>query len=127
MPAVTEEFEPRYCVRCRRPIPLEVSDRQGACDECLAALAALAQGLSPEAMPPGPGKSPPCPNCGGLAVVREWRTNWITKAVDIAADVAGFLIRTDQHGPTLDPTEIGPARVLVYHCMQCDERWRPRR
>ncbi len=123
-----DEFEPRFCVRCRKRIPVLLSERQDACDECLVVLESLARGLAPGAMPPGPGEMPACPNCGGRSVEREWRTDWVTRAVDVAADVATFFMRFDGNGVPLDAgSEVGPAKVMRYHCLQCEERWKPKR
>jgi hypothetical protein len=125
--AWTDDFEPRFCVRCHKRIPVIVSERQDACDECLQTLEMLSRGVLPGAMPPDPGQMPACPNCGGPEVEREWRTDWVSRAVDVAAEVVGFFFAHDRYGNPIDTrSEVGPAKIMGYHCLQCDERWRPR-
>jgi hypothetical protein len=136
--APVEELDPRYCIRCRKPISREMSDRQSVCDECLAALDALASGPLPGGGHPA-GQPPPCPRCGSPDVEREWATDWVSKAVDVVSGLASFgmevaagIAAADMRfgsgrGSRLsDPVvESGPVKVLRYHCRTCDDRWKP--
>lgn len=125
-----EDFEPRYCIVCRKQIPWDVSERQDACAECLAGLDTLARGAAAEAMPPPPGEMPPCPNCGGRNVAREWSIDWLLRAVDGVTAVVHLALSFAalEHGRTVDSgADVGPARTMRYHCRQCGERWKPRR
>lgn len=122
-----EDLEPGYCIRCRKPIPRSLAERQGACDECRQELEALARGETPLLMPPGPGRTPPCLRCGADEVQREWRADRVSDAVDAVTGVVSLLFPRRQRACPRPENEVGPARTLEYHCLRCDARWRPRR
>jgi hypothetical protein len=133
-----DDLDPRYCIRCHRVISREVSDRQGVCDDCLAALSALASGPLP-GTPPPTNRPPPCPRCGSPDVEREWATDWVSKVVDVATGLASLGLSaltwqtrigggwsgSSSAGRSTDPVlESGPVKILRYHCRTCDQRWK---
>ena len=133
--SAADEFDPRYCVRCRRRLSRAVSDSQGACDDCLNALQELARapvgsplaacGIGPNGSP-----NPVCPGCGSESVTREWVTDWAAKAVDIVSDAAAFAIGALASGPRYGighvdrNTEIGTTRIMRHKCLDCGRQWR---
>ncbi|HEY3268937.1 MAG TPA: hypothetical protein VGM37_18630 [Armatimonadota bacterium] len=136
-----DEFDPRYCIRCHRRIPIAVSERQGACDDCLDILDHLGStpiSPNPAAYGVGPyGSSHPiCPKCGGGNVVREWVTDWLSTAVDIAsggsllargaAPTAQALYTPFGSVPRVDttPDEAHTVKTMRHKCADCGFHWK---
>lgn len=133
------DLDPRYCIRCRRQIPRELSERQDVCDGCKAALDNLATGSL--GIPPRTDRPPPCPRCGAEDVAREWLEDRTTGFVDAAAGCLcalwtlafweGLLLlrwmpRFSLGGGRETDTVVdsGPVKTLWYCCRRCENRWK---
>lgn len=134
-----DDFDPRYCIRCRGRISRQLSDTQDVCDECKAALDALAFGSI--GIPPRKDRPPPCPRCGSDQVEREWRVDRAARVVDAASGCLcalwtlafweGVLMLRwmpgYKPGPGRDTDGVvdsGPLRTLWYCCRRCEHRWK---
>jgi hypothetical protein len=123
------DFDPRYCIRCRKQIPRELSENQGVCEDCQVALETLAAGSL--GVPPRTDRPPPCPRCGSGDVEHEWVSAWPSRVLFAVGHAMRWVITlalwwSDWWVGGAGSSDSGsPDATLRYRCRVCRQHWKP--